>query len=151
MKKKLTIIAVLVLLLNSGLSAQDSGIGAGVIFGTQSGLSLKMWTGEITAVDAAMSWSIIDQASYFIIHSDMLVHKFNLIPVDEGRLPVYFGLGAKLGIANDLIFGIRVPFGLDYMFDSLPLDIFVEVAPGIRLLPATAFDIDGGLGARYYF
>ena len=81
----------------------------------------------------------------------MLIHRFNLIPVNEGKLPLYFGLGLKLGFGNDVHIGIRVPIGLNYMFDEVPIDIFVEVAPGLQLVPATAFDIDGGLGARYYF
>ncbi|MEA1896751.1 MAG: hypothetical protein U9N53_03695 [Bacteroidota bacterium] len=150
MKKKFIIIATIALLLSPVVNAQDSGFGAGVMFGTQTGLSLKMWTGETTAVAAGMSWSVLDQG-YFNIHADMLIHRFNLIPVNEGKLPLYFGLGLKLGFGNDVHIGIRVPIGLNYMFDDVPIDIFVEVAPGLQLTPATAFDIDGGLGARYYF
>lgn len=150
MKKKFIIIATIALLLSPVINAQDSGFGAGVMFGTQTGLSLKMWTGETTAVAAGMSWSFAEQG-YFNIHADMLLHRFNLIPVNDGKLPVYFGLGLKLGFGNDIHMGIRVPIGLNYMFDEVPIDIFVEVAPGLQLTPATAFALDGGLGARYYF
>ena len=150
MKRKLLIITTIALLLSPVVKSQDSGFGAGVIFGTQTGLSLKLWTGETTAIAAGMSWSFVDQG-YFNIHADMLIHRFNLIPVNEGELPIYFGLGLKLGFGNDVKIGIRVPIGLDYMFDTVPIDIFVEIAPGLQLTPATAFDLDGGLGARYYF
>lgn len=43
--------------------------------------------------------------------------------------------------------GFRVPFGLRY-FPLERLKIFGEVVPGI---PATAFDIDLGIGLRYHF
>jgi hypothetical protein len=80
----------------------------------------------------------------------MLVHNFS-IDVDKGQLPFYFGLGAKLLLASDLGLGIRIPVGLAYLFESAPFDIFVEIVPGLDLLPGTDFGIDGAIGARYYF
>ena len=132
-----------------GVSAQDSGFGVGVVFGEPTGLSLKSWMSSKTAIDAAVAWSTLDDFLY--IHADFLVHNFDIINVSDGQLPLYFGFGAKVGFGNDLVFGARIPIGLDYMFGSAPLDIFVEIVPGLTVIPGIDFDIDGGIGIRYWF
>ena len=129
--------------------SQGSGVGLGIIIGEPTGISAKIWTGDQTAVDAALAWSFVD-SGFLRMHADMLVHKF-FIDVDQGQLPVYFGLGAKLVLASDLELGVRIPLGMSYLFESAPFDIFVEVVPGLNLLPATTFFIDAALGARYFF
>ena len=126
--KKIIIIAILGIF-TLGISAQDSGFGVGVIFGEPTGLSLKSWMSSKTAVDAAVAWSSLDDFLY--VHADFLVHNFDIIDVSDGQLPLYFGL--------------------DYMFGSAPLDIFVEIVPGLTILPGIDFDIDGGIGIRYWF
>ncbi len=149
MKKKITLLAVVALFVTTNISAQSSGFGVGLITGNPTGLSLKMWTGETTALDAAVAWNF--DADWIGVHADFLLHNFNLISVSKGQLPLYYGLGAKLGLGNDIAIGARVPIGLDYMFDSVPIDIFVEVVPGLMVVPAIDFDIDLGLGARFFF
>ena len=131
------------------MSAQDSGFGAGVIFGEPTGLSLKSWLSSKNAVDAAVTWSAIDD--YLYVHADFLIHNFSIIDVSDGKLPLYFGLGGKVGFGNDVSIGVRIPIGLDYMFSGAPLDIFVEIVPGLTIVSDVGFDIDGGIGIRYWF
>ena len=147
MRKALIIALLGIFSLN--ISAQDSGFGAGVIFGEPTGLSLKSWLSSKNAVDAAVTWSSIDDFVY--LHADFLIHNFSVIDVSDGQLPLYFGIGAKVGFGNDLIFGARIPIGLDYMFSGAPVDIFVEIVPGLTIIPTFDFDIDGGIGVRYWF
>ena len=52
--------------------------------------------------------------------------------------------------ADDLI-GIRFPVGLDYNFDGAPLDIFVQIVPILELAPKTDFELEGAIGARFFF
>ena len=52
---KKTIIIALLGVFSLGIAAQDSGFGAGVIFGEPTGLSLKSWMSSKTAVDAAVT------------------------------------------------------------------------------------------------
>ena len=146
---KKVIIITLLSICSIGLSAQDSGLGAGVIFGEPTGISLKSWMSSKTAIDAAIAWSALDDFLY--VHADFLIHNFDIIDVSDGQLPLYFGLGAKVGFGNDVVFGARIPIGLDYMFGSAPLDIFVEIVPGLTLVPGIDFDIDAGIGIRYWF
>jgi hypothetical protein len=139
----------LALVLSGNIFAQDKGIGLGMIIGEPTGFSAKMWTGEKTALDAGIAWSFTC-TGYLRVHSDLLWHNFT-IEVDQGKLPVYYGVGAKLLLASNLGFGIRVPAGLAYLFDSAPVDIFAELVPGINFLPRAGFSIDAAIGARYYF
>jgi hypothetical protein len=144
-----TLIIALLGIFTLNISAQDSGFGVGVIFGEPTGLSLKSWLSSKNAVDAAVTWSSIDDFVY--LHADFLIHSFDVIDVSDGQLPLYYGIGAKVGFGNDLVFGARIPVGLDYMFSGAPVDIFVEIVPGLTIIPAFDFDIDGGIGVRYWF
>ncbi len=146
--KKLILVSIAVLL-SLNVFSQGSGLGIGVIIGEPTGLSGKMWTSEKTAIDAGLAWSFVG-SGFLHIHADMLMHSF-AIDVDKGQLPVYFGLGAKLVLANDLGLGVRIPVGMSYLFESAPIDIFIELVPVLDLIPATAFTFEGGIGIRYYF
>lgn len=128
---------------------QDNGFGLGIIVGEPTGLSAKVWTTEYTALDAAMAWSFVGNG-FLRVHSDLLFHRY-LIEVDRGQLPVYFGLGARLGLASNLELGIRFPLGIAYQFESAPVEAFLEVVPVFNLLPQTSIGMDGGIGIRYYF
>ena len=46
---------------------------------------------------------------------------------------------------------VRFPVGLDYLFDGAPVDVFFELAPTLDLVPDTWFEVDFGLGGRYWF
>jgi hypothetical protein len=144
---------IVFLFLMAGLSlqvmAQDKGLGLGIIVGEPTGLSAKIWTTESTALDAAMAWSFVGNG-FLRLHSDLLFHR-HLIEVDRGKLPVYFGGGAKLGFTSNLELGIRIPLGVAYQFESAPFEAFLELVPVFNLLPKTSLGMDGGIGIRYYF
>ncbi|MBN1115711.1 MAG: hypothetical protein JXA77_00780 [Bacteroidales bacterium] len=147
---KKTILIVLFACFAAISFSQDKKLGLGVILYEPTGISGKMWTGETTAFDAAAGWSL-GSVDVLHLHADFLAHRFDLINVNKGRLPLYFGIGAKLVLADDPRIGIRVPVGLSYLFSDAPLDAFLEIVPTLDLIPSTDFDIDGALGLRYYF
>lgn len=127
--------------------------GAGIILGEPTGASLKYFFNDTMAIDGALGWSSHDDTELYL-HSDVLWHNFDLIPVSQGRLPVYFGVGGLVRVRDnnrDNEAGIRVPVGLSYMFDNAPVDIFVEIAPALDLTPGTRGEIEGGVGIRYWF
>jgi len=148
-KIKYTVILFTILFL-SAANAQSKGIGLGLIVGEPTGISFKYWTGSTTAFDAALAWSFIDEGA-FHIHGDYIFHNFTLITIPEGKLPFYYGIGARIKTANDTKLGVRVPLGLAYLFNSAPIDIFLEIVPILDLTPKTDFAINAALGARYYF
>jgi hypothetical protein len=130
----------------------DGGFGVGVILGEPTGLSLKCWVTEKTAIDGGVAYSFKDTTS-FHFHSDFLWHNFDLLPVTHGRLAVYYGVGGRVKFERntDTRAGVRGPIGLAYMFEQAPVDIFVEIAPILDVTPSTKFGINGGVGVRYYF
>jgi len=148
-KIKYTVILFTILFL-SAANAQSKGIGLGLIVGEPTGISFKYWTGSTTAFDAALAWSFSDEGA-FHIHGDYIFHNMRLISVPEGMLPFYYGIGVRIKTSNDTKLGVRVPLGLAYLFNSAPIDIFLEVVPILDLTPKTDFAINAALGARYYF
>jgi len=67
-------------------------VGLGVIVGEPTGISGKLWLSGKTAIDGAVAWSF-DKNAKLQVHGDFLIHKFDLIIVDKGRLPLYYGIG----------------------------------------------------------
>jgi hypothetical protein len=136
----------------SVLNAQTSSgdLGLGIIVGEPTGISGKMFVGDNKAFDFGAAWSFGNNSSLHL-HADYLIHRFDLIEVDSGRLPLYYGLGARLRFANDAHVGIRIPIGLSYYFENDPLEIFFEIVPVLDLSPSTNFSGNGGFGIRYYF
>ena len=133
---KKTILLLIVVAATVGLFAQNSGLGVGIILGEPTGLSAKMWTGEITAFDAAAAWSFGDEGALHL-NADMLFHNYGLI---NQAFPVYYGLGARVKLAEDLRIGLRVPVGIAYQIPNTPLDAFLEIVPVLDLIP----DVDFG-------
>lgn len=131
------------------------GLGIGIIAGEPTGLSVKKWINESSAVDAAFAWSFIDNTS-FQIHADYLRHKFDLIREFNARTPFYYGIGGRLkfkggnGNKDESRAGIRIPVGLSYLFEEEPVDIFIEFAPILDIAPETGMDLSAAIGIRYY-
>jgi hypothetical protein len=152
MRKIIPLLALAIAAIGSQAHAQRSGLGAGVIVGEPTGFSIKGWLNETTAIDGALAWSFEGNSS-FHAHATYLWHNFSLFPVDRGALPGYFGVGARyrsMDRGSDRL-GIRVPFGLAYHFDNLPLEAFGEIAPILDFSPKTDLQLNAAIGLRYYF
>ncbi|MBL7960375.1 hypothetical protein JNL27_09060 [bacterium] len=149
LKLTLCLICLIPLSLRS-LSAQDHGFGLGIIVGDPTGINGKLWTSPNTALDAAAAWDLGKNGG-IQVHGDFLIHKYNLITVQSGKLPVYFGIGGLIGLHDKTVLGVRGPVGLDYMFADSPFDIFIEIVPVFVLIPKTDFTFNGALGFRYFF
>src|SRR5260221_7872283 len=116
--------------------ATDSYVGkfvVGIILGEPTGASAKYWLNDTIALDGAAGGSAKDDTELYL-HSDVLWHDFDLIPVSRGRLPVYFGVGGLVRFRDhhhDNEAGVRLPGGLSYKFDNAPVGIFAEIAPAL--------------------
>lgn len=127
--------------------SRHSNTELGIIVGEPTGLSLKLWQSESTAINGAVAWSFGRNESVHI-HADYLIH--NPLQVDRGSLALYYGIGARAVFANKTKFGARIPLGLQYNIPSSRLSVFFEVAPIFDLVPATDFSVNGGIGIRYF-
>ncbi|MBI2345664.1 MAG: DUF3996 domain-containing protein [Deltaproteobacteria bacterium] len=130
--------------------------GLGIVLGDPTGLTGKGYVSERLAVDGIVSWSFIDEAVTLI--GDVTYDFFDLSMAGAAvGIPFYAGVGGKVAFdergknADRTLVGIRVPVGLAFQWAQHPIELFIEVAPGIELAPATTVDITGGLGARFYF
>lgn len=132
------------------LCAQDEGFGLGVVIGEPTGINFKAWLGYKTAFVGAAAWSFVHEKSWHI-HFDYIAHDFKLIKLEEGHLPVYYGIGFRVKTQTRTQYGIRIPLGIVYMLEEAPLDIFAEFVPVFDLSPKTDFYFNGGIGIRYYF
>lgn len=151
--RSLLAVIILVVLGAVSVTAQGSGFGAGVMIGEPTGISLKLWTARTMAFDAGLAWSF-DKYAEMHLHADYLFHKFGLIPVEKGQLPLHYGIGGRVKFAegrHDDWIGVRFPVGLDYHFADTPIELFIEIVPILDLAPDTELDFNGGFGARYYF
>ncbi|MCA9787426.1 MAG: DUF3996 domain-containing protein [Candidatus Cloacimonetes bacterium] len=163
--KTIWLTALVVLATVSGARAVD-GLGVGLILGEPSGISIKKWITNDRAFDAAAAWSMSEHER-FQFHADYLIHKFGWFNpgVQPGKLPFYYGIGGRIRLANDnyrywhderyhsdrTSIGVRVPFGIEYLAASAPLEFFLEIVPVLDLAPDTHVGVNGAIGFRYYF
>lgn len=124
--------------------------GLGIIVGEPTGFSFKLWTDSGFALDGAAAWSFAGDPALHI-HGDLLRHRYDLVEVDGDGLPLYYGIGARVKLIDgDDLVGIRVPLGLDYVFDDGRFDLFFELVPTMNVVPNTDFSLNAGLGFRYW-
>lgn len=146
--------------------AQTDGVGFGASIGVTNGASafdrnpvganVKAWLSDRQAFSGMTSFFIggttSTAPSYWILQGDYLFHNFNELEVDEGYLALHVGAGGQFTVFEDALnqFALRAPVGVNYMLGSTPVDIFVEVAPSLRITDPAALRFDGAIGFRYF-
>lgn len=147
MKKKS---AILVLLLIVIVKAQEvPRFEAGVLLGEPASLSIKWWYGKRSAFDAAAGW-YFGEGGKFEFHIDYLLHL--IYPnIARGELPLYTGIGLSIRLGDEAFFGARVPIGIEFLIQGLPLSIFGEIAPVFEAIPENKVNLSGGVGIRLNF
>ncbi len=157
-KHLLALVAVLLLVSAaapaSAQQSQNKRVGVGFIVGEPTGIDLKMFMNRTNALEFALAWSLSDENDLHL-QGDYLWHRYDLIDLNNSdEMPLFFGVGARVIFREDPrddIVGVRFPVGLDYIFANYPFDIFVEIVPILDLAPDTDFDLEGALGARFWF
>lgn len=164
MKKVAPMALVAALLLPATAHARAYGggdVGLGVTLGSPSGIDAKFGLGGIHSLDA---WLGV----HFLLHDALgvgaeynaEVYSFRVGSTHDG---LYLGVGGMFTFLNhdlyhkhhhdhvDIGFGVRVPFGVDFVFDSAPVNLFAELAPGFTLVTDHGFDflIDVAIGVRF--
>ena len=130
------------------------GLGAGL--GAPTGISGKLWLGSNNALQfsAGGRWGAFKDLSASV---DFIVH-FRPINVegDEFSLPLYAGAGVQTDVdfslpGSQLLLGPRAVLGGTVLVPTLPVDVYLEVAPTLYLTQVVGWAMDGQIGARYYF
>jgi hypothetical protein len=53
--------------------------------------------------------------------------------------------------AGQVTIGLRIPLGVLYAFKAVPIEISLDIVPGLNLFPDTAPLVMGGIAVRYRF
>lgn len=130
--------------------APEEGFGIGFVLGTPSGLSASLPLGEGNAINAIAGYALTGEPNLHL-QADYVWLFHDLPPVESGKFALYYGPGGFVRIAKDAAVGIHAVVGVDYRFQDVPLQAFLELGPGIRILPDTEPAATAGLGLRYYF
>jgi len=144
---------MLVLLVMSS-TARAEAIGLGLFLGEPSGLDIKVGLSAKSSIDI-----VIGQSSFRDNRTDYLHITWLLTPfVARGNsvlVPFRIGIGAvALGVVDDNAHAaVRVPLEIGFRFRRTPLEIYGEVAiKGVFVEEDfITFDVDGGIGVRFYF
>jgi hypothetical protein len=146
--------------------------GLGLELGEPTGLNGKYFLSKSGALDFGIGW-IYGHYYYgdgLHIYADYLWHPISLVSASAFELPFYIGGGLRFwdfhycyqGVCDygGSALGIRIPIGIAFDFNNVPLDIFIQLVPVIdfvngnyydRYRDRTHFGIDLSVGIRYWF
>lgn len=133
---------------------QGKRFGAGLYLGEPTGLTFKGYLTERWALDGVAAWSFVDDAFTLVFDG---TYEFLDIPLDTRviTVPFYAGVGGKIGVnagpTDRTTAAIRVPVGVAAQWVNYPVEVFLEIGPGVQVAPESDFDLTGGIGARFYF
>ena len=157
---------VLVLCVLFAASSEAKGnIGVGFVLGSPTALSAKGFISKKNAWDVQLAFD--DDA--FIVYGDYLMHFPGAFKTNDpfgSRLTPYVGVGPVLAVEtkdrhdegkffderdDDMAIGVRVPFGVEWIGDEVPIGVGLEIGPGIIVAPGTDGFFTAGVTLRYYF
>ena len=147
--------------------------GLGLELGDMFGINGKLFVTPNQALDFGVgdygyAYRYYGDTGGFHIYGDYLWHPIVLAKPEPFELPLYVGLGVRywqFGYACDpngnrcvdaSAFGIRIPIGLDFDFNNVPLDVFLQVVPTLDFFHnytnhGVGFPFDFSVGVRYWF
>jgi hypothetical protein len=128
------------------LADSPQGVGAGLVTGAITGLTVAHRTPGAQTVSAALGWNLGDTALYVQGEAQWRVEELAL----EGDAGIMLELSAGGGVFAD-VYDSYSQLGLTVIPGDRPFDLFVTVAPGMTLVPATRFVSRGTVGMRVYF
>lgn len=146
------------------LHKDPSGFGIGLVLGIPTGLTMAWRPSAKSPIwfDAAVAWSFDKGA--FLVQGDVLwtITRLRTPDWEDISFPVYIGVGPRFSVGDgskgtglsrgdDAYLGVRVPIGMQLHHKNVPIEGFLEVGPGMRIVPETSFLFDIGIGGRFYF
>ncbi|MFT6335559.1 MAG: hypothetical protein ACI86M_002509 [Saprospiraceae bacterium] len=147
-----SIIIFLAFSFSNNTIAQDYKTSAGLRLGTYFAVSFKTFISEKGAIEAIAGISREGGNSITTIGGFYQVH--NQFTNDIPTLKWYFGGGAFVAIGtSDIKTNIALSgiIGLEYTFESSPLNLFIDGTPYLSLTSESRFDAESSLGVRYVF
>lgn len=141
--------------------------GLGLELGSPAGLTAKYFLSDSNALQFGLGWYNGYYRDNFGLHvyGDYLWHPVSLVSASAFELPLFVGVGLHFNNFEDRRdrdryydaygFGIRVPVGIAFDFNEVPLDIFLQLVPSINFYNGYRDDfglwVDFSIGIRYWF
>ena len=132
-------------------SENPDGIGVGFAVGEPTGIAAAYRPHERHTIAGVIGWGI--RMSSLHVHADYLATVARIQPPESIlSVDVYAGAGPTINLmdASQPGLGVRVPLGVSLAFQK-PVDVFMEVAPVIGLVPSTSLWLNGTMGVRTWF
>ena len=132
-------------------SDKTEGFGLGFGLGEPTGIAFAYRTDSRQTLAGVVGWGVRHSAFHF--HMDYLVTIASIQPPESIlQADVYAGVGPTINIrdASQPGLGVRIPLGVSLSFQK-PVDVFMELAPVIGLVPATYLRPNGTIGVRTWF
>jgi hypothetical protein len=147
--------------------------GIGLELGEPSGINGKYFVGPSTAIDFGVGYIYrhyyYERGEGLHLYADLLFHPVVLARNPTFELPLYVGPGLRYWDfawcdGNNCTFrgsaiGVRVPVGLSFDFNNVPLDIFIQLVPTIDFVSGPYYDrfdrrnhfgVDFSAGIRFW-
>lgn len=142
--------------------------GLGLELGSPSGLNGKYFLTSNTALNFGVGWLYDNywrDGDGVHLYLDHLWHPKSLVENPSFKLPFFVGVGGRFWSwdrFNDRIndrygaIGVRVPFGIAFDFNNVPLDIFIALTLGVDIFYGGYADrlgpsFGGSVGVRFWF
>jgi hypothetical protein len=155
--KKIVFTLLIIFCIVSVNYAQDYSTGIGLRAGFESGITLKHFISQRSALEGiiATRWQGFEFTGLYEIHNQAF---------HTERLKWYFGFGAHIGVwnGNDVywgtpgnkyaVLGIDGILGMEYDLKEIPVNIGIDWKPALNVLGYEGFWVDGGaISIRYIF
>lgn len=129
------------------------GLGIGLGEPTQLVGKLMLDRNANNALQFGLSWSF--RHSWLGGTVDYTYQFWNVIPkIASGAIevPLYVGIGgAAYAGDSHFVLGPRIPVGIALAWTRVPIEVYLEAAPYLFIIPDMHFTFGGQLGARWYF
>lgn len=116
------------------------------LFSVESGVVL----GYPTAINLTLSKKM-EHIDFYAGGPDVIVavdFQKNLIKkIEDTKIGVDAGIGGWVKIKNPTELGFRIPF--EFFYPMKELKVYLELAPGFRIINAFSFEFQGGIGVRF--
>lgn len=148
--KKVFLVLALVLIIALPVSAagymKTNGVGVGLSGGWPvSGVAVKYGMDDFRLVGTLG----YNYNGGFAIEAGA---QYDWTEFDIDGIPFYVNVGVTgaISIGSEFHLSANVPVGVSYFFEDFPVEVFLKVGPGVKILPDLGFDIGVALGGLWY-